>query len=455
LFDSAATNPKNFWIPSCAMNGQGHMAIGVTYGGAADHAGCAVAGRLSSDALGVTQSPTLAVVSNFNYNISPARWGDYSHTVVDPTDDMTMWTFQEYCNANNSWGIRVMQLRSVPPATPISATPSVNQGQSNVNVVVTGSSVGGSGFFYAGAGFLPITASVSGTGVTVNSVAFTDPTHVTLNLSVTGAAATGTRDVTITNPDGQSMTGSNILTVNGSSNPPAITTIVPNSVQAAGSGFSLTVNGSNFTGTSQVRWNGAARSTTFVNAGQLTASILASDIAFVGTATVTVTDSSGTSNGVTFTINPIELAPNGVTRLLGNGVSGGLSDITSSNDAYLVGAFSWIGDRNSPNLQWEVSGTSPSSTMSRVDVTVESKTSPGGLQQVVQIFNKTTNQWDTIDTFTTTTTDTTRTISITSGASNYIASGNVVKVRLNYKPISGTGRVVTVSVDYVHFKIWP
>ena len=41
-------------------------------------------------------------------------------------------------------------------------------------------------------------------------------------------------------------------------------------------------------GTSQVRWNGAPRTTTFVNPGQVTAAIPASDIVTQGSAQVTV-----------------------------------------------------------------------------------------------------------------------------------------------------------------------
>ena len=59
-------------------------------------------------------------------------------------------------------------------------------------------------------------------------------------------------------------------------------------------------------GTSQVRWNGAARTTTFVNAGQVTAAIPASDIVTAGSAPVTVVTPApggGTSNVLTFTIS--------------------------------------------------------------------------------------------------------------------------------------------------------
>jgi hypothetical protein len=89
-----------------------------------------------------------------------------------------------------------------------------------VNVVVTGTVVSGSGFYDPGANLsapaLPyshISATVSG-GVTVNSITYTDPTHVTLNLSTAGAAQ-GLKNITITNPDGQQLTGNGIFQVLG------------------------------------------------------------------------------------------------------------------------------------------------------------------------------------------------------------------------------------------------
>ncbi len=85
---------------------------------------------------------------------------------------------------------------------------------------------------------------------------------------------------------------------------PSIFSIIPGFATAGGAGFDLTVNGSDFiNGTSTVRWNGSNRATTFVSAAQLTATILASDIATAGSATVTVlnTGNPTPSNGVTFT----------------------------------------------------------------------------------------------------------------------------------------------------------
>lgn len=91
----------------------------------------------------------------------------------------------------------------------------------------------------------------------------------------------------------------------GAAVPPTITTIVPNSGTQGTGGFTLTVNGTGFSGSSVVRWKGLARETTFVNATQITAAIPASDMVRGGTAGVTVFDSSQgvSSNSVNFTIN--------------------------------------------------------------------------------------------------------------------------------------------------------
>src|SRR5204862_4458386 len=118
LFDPTVTNARGFWMPSTAMSGQGHMALGCSYAGSNDFAGIATSGRLRTDPLGSNQPGTLALVSNKAYNLVFAsestnfhRWGDFSQVSIDPNDDMTMWTFQEYCNATASWAVQAIQLK--------------------------------------------------------------------------------------------------------------------------------------------------------------------------------------------------------------------------------------------------------------------------------------------------------------------------------------------------------
>jgi len=93
---------------------------------------------------------------------------------------------------------------------------------------------------------------------------------------------------------------------NGSINysTPFIYSLSPVASAAGSEALTLTVNGIYFGPKSTVYWNGNARTTTFVNGGQLTAAILASDLTTVGTPLVTVTNPApgGTSTGVGFDV---------------------------------------------------------------------------------------------------------------------------------------------------------
>ncbi len=124
--------------------------------------------------------------------------------------------------------------------------------------------------------------------------------------ALSGAAGTRTITASAVDPTGNSSTAKINVSVVAPNPLPALTTLAPPSATHGGKGFTLTVNGSNLVSGCTVKWKGAARSTTFVNSGQATAKILASDIAAAGTASVTVTNpgpGGGTSNAVTFTIN--------------------------------------------------------------------------------------------------------------------------------------------------------
>jgi trimeric autotransporter adhesin len=101
-----------------------------------------------------------------------------------------------------------------------------------------------------------------------------------------------------------------IFTINTTpGTPPAVTSLSASTTAAASTpycstqGFTLTVNGTNFTSDAIVNWNGAAQPTTFVSATQLTAAIAAASAAFPGKAGVSVTNSLGTSNSLPLTLS--------------------------------------------------------------------------------------------------------------------------------------------------------
>ena len=220
VFSSASSNPTNYFIPTIAVSGQGHALLSCTVAGANEHAEIAVTSRLATDTTGTMQTPVVLVTSSSTYNVGlqngAYRWGDYSRVTVDPNDDMTFWTFQEYCSASNTYAVRVIQLRAPLPATPVSCSPSsVLQGASNVSIVVTGTQTSGSGFFDPGVNYSNhISAAINGSGAVVNRVTYSSPTSITINLTVAGSAAVGSRTITVTNPDAQTATSATgILTI--------------------------------------------------------------------------------------------------------------------------------------------------------------------------------------------------------------------------------------------------
>lgn len=448
LFDPAASNPRNYFIPSVMMSGQGHMALGATFSGAADRAGIATAGRFGTDTLGSIQAPTIVQTSSTSYNTGSQggkyRWGDYSATNVDPTDDMTMWSIQEYCNGTNSWGTRVFKLIAPPPATVNTLTPNSLAQGATANIVVTGTSTSGSGWFDTEAGMNRLAALFSGSGVTVNTVTFTNPTSVTLNVTVTGGATVGARNLTITNPDGQALTANNVFTVTAGNNPvPTISSLSPNTRAAGLGAFTLTVNGTNFVagGVSTVRWNGSDRTTTFVNATQLTASITAADVLLSGTNTVTVFNTApggGTSNNSTFTVtkgSAQAINPGSVVTTIGFEFSGGLTDILTSNNAY----YQAFNDDVSLMCQVEVQTNSAPDmgTLGQVDFLFETSVGRPGLSQSVSLYNQNTGLYEDLSSGVAPVSDVAATISVTTNANRFVNNANQnARARFTWAPIN-------------------
>jgi hypothetical protein len=134
---------------------------------------------------------------------------------------------------------------------------------------------------------------------------FASATKITAQVPASDVATSGSAMLTVTNPaPGGGTSAAWTFPVN---NPvPAISSLSPVSASAGGAAFSVTVNGSNFVGTSVVNWNGTALTTVFVSATQITAQVPASDIASTGSANVTVTNPApggGTSAAWSYPIN--------------------------------------------------------------------------------------------------------------------------------------------------------
>src|SRR6266581_2953511 len=389
IFDSAATNPRFFIIPSVMVSGQGHAALGFTTSGKAEHPNAATVGRLVGDPLGTVETTQLYTNSTTVYGPQSGtlqRWGDYSYTSLDPLDDMTMWTIQEFCSSANKWGVRVVKLIAPPAATPASANPpSLVAGQSSVNVTITGTSVSGSEFYDPGPDlggnavpFNHIGASVTG-GVAVNSVTYNSPTSVTLNVSTVGASA-GAQDVTVTNPDGQSKTGTGILTISGGGGGPTVTSVSPNKLGQGGT-RSVSVNGTNFDASAATSISGTGVtvvSTTFVSSIKLTVKLKAAASATTGARDVTVTTGagSGTCPGC-LTIDP---APGPTSTSPNTGARGTTMNVDVLGSNFQSGAKATFGTGITVN-----STTFVSATKLTASITISSTTTTGA--RTVKVVN--------------------------------------------------------------------
>ncbi len=207
VLDTAAATPNFCTIPSTAMNGQGHQFVGFSMGRTANPAGVGGSYRNAGDPN--ISAPTLIQAGGPSYAVQgngTQRWGDYSVTCVDPRDMMSMWSFQEFINATNSWQVRGIKVLAPAPTVTALAPNNAIQGQT-LNVVVTGT-----GIFDPDNTYPDHLAFSFGALITVNSVTWTNATTATANITIGGAAATGARSITMTNPDGQTATGT--FTVN-------------------------------------------------------------------------------------------------------------------------------------------------------------------------------------------------------------------------------------------------
>jgi len=351
IFDGASS-PRFFFIPSVMVSGQGHAAFGFSTSGSSEHPNAATVGRLAGGTLGTVGNPELLTNSSTTYGPQTGtiqRWGDYSFTSLDPLDDMTMWTVQEFTNATNSWAVRVVKLVPPPPATPTLASPaSIAAGQSSVNVTISGTQLSGAGFYDPGANlgggavpFSHIGASVTG-GVTVNSVTFNSPAQITLNLSTVGATA-GAQSVTVTNPDGQKSTGTGILTVTGAAGDPTIASVNPKALGQGGT-RSLTVSGTNFQSgaTASVSGTGVTVvSTSFVSSTTLTIKVKAAATAPVGNRDVKVT--SGARSATCTGCLTINAAPAPTSTTPNKGARGATLSVDILGSNFRAGAIAKFG----------------------------------------------------------------------------------------------------------------
>ena len=105
-----------YFFPSIAVNDFGRVVLGISGSHANQYVSTYYTGRLSSDPPGEMATPVMYhagvagqdIIDGYGRN----RFGDYSLTTLDPVDELSLWTIQEYGHAQDVWGTWVGVLAS-------------------------------------------------------------------------------------------------------------------------------------------------------------------------------------------------------------------------------------------------------------------------------------------------------------------------------------------------------
>jgi hypothetical protein len=194
------TNAVQFAYPSISVNANDDVLLGFSKFSDSQYASAAYAYRKSSDAAGTMQDPyqyKTGEASYFKtYGGTRNRWGDYSVTAIDPSNDLDFWTQQEFASTPTTGGTvydrwatqwaKVCGTPDQPDAFTVSSA-TVCSGQNAV--LYTASAVSGATSY---------TWQFSGTGATFSS------TTNSVSISFSPSATSGTLSVTANNSCGQS-----------------------------------------------------------------------------------------------------------------------------------------------------------------------------------------------------------------------------------------------------------
>jgi len=101
VFDSSQTDsPWWYYYPSLMVNCAGDVVVGFSASTKTNYIGAFYTWRVAGGA--AFQPPVFLQAGTAEFTGQGRRWGDYSATTLDPTDDWSFWKVQEY--AGGLWG---------------------------------------------------------------------------------------------------------------------------------------------------------------------------------------------------------------------------------------------------------------------------------------------------------------------------------------------------------------
>lgn len=276
----------------------------------------------------LTSTNTTTIVINSCNNVNGALSGTWDVVVTNVGDGT-------YAVLTDGFTITASTAVTVTAILPISVV--------NTSNVTLDANNGVTGTGFQSDSVLKLTKSGQ-TAITCSGYTITS-TKLKGGTCLTSGAAVGTWDVEVTSgaQTGKCSQANPVCAFTIQNVTPTTTSISPVSANAGGASFTLTINGTGFVTGSTVNFGTIRTGITpdSITATQITATILAADIANAATPSVTVTNpspcvSSCTSNGQTFTINPVGIT---VVSINGTGctAANACSNETPITDATITG----------------------------------------------------------------------------------------------------------------------
>jgi hypothetical protein len=131
LYDNATFSPDagnpaaglNRWLPSAAIDHMGNLAVSYSTSSPTVFPSIQYAGR-DFNALGGLVGETTLFAGTAVQTGSSNRWGDYQSLQVDPSDDCTFWTTNQYYNVHSAfnWRTRIGRFKFPTCAAPAQGT---------------------------------------------------------------------------------------------------------------------------------------------------------------------------------------------------------------------------------------------------------------------------------------------------------------------------------------------
>lgn len=139
---------KWYAFPHIAVNSVGDFMMGYSQFSSAQHPSAGYSMHLAADPSGTIRDPVIYMPGEDYYHkdfgSGRNRWGDFSQAQVDPSDDRSLWTVQEYAKARvntndgatgsngSRWSTYWANVAGPPPTVTISPGPSHNEGNSGL-----------------------------------------------------------------------------------------------------------------------------------------------------------------------------------------------------------------------------------------------------------------------------------------------------------------------------------